>query len=110
MVLQVRGFACDCAYPDCCDSQSAPLVPTRLAQQQQQKQQQKHQHSVLSPSLAASTRTLCSAASQNGAASVANGSGDAGGAPAPESALKDLEQQHVVQVYDAIANHFSATR
>ncbi|KAL4441225.1 hypothetical protein ABPG77_011462 [Micractinium sp. CCAP 211/92] len=28
---QVRGVPCDCAYPEHCDSQLAPLAPTRMA-------------------------------------------------------------------------------
>ncbi|GLC44949.1 hypothetical protein PLESTM_001668100 [Pleodorina starrii] len=31
---KVRGFACDCDYPDCCDSQQANLPPTRISQLQ----------------------------------------------------------------------------
>ncbi|KAF8063012.1 ALKBH8 [Scenedesmus sp. PABB004] len=29
---KVRGFPCDCAFPDCCDSQACALPPTRISQ------------------------------------------------------------------------------
>ena len=30
--VQIRGFACDCAFPQHCDSQAGELPPTRLLQ------------------------------------------------------------------------------
>lgn len=33
-LLQIRGFACDCAFPEQCDSQASELPPTRLQQQE----------------------------------------------------------------------------
>jgi hypothetical protein len=41
--LQVRGYACDCSYPEYCDSQLGKLPPPRTAAQVAQDQQQQHQ-------------------------------------------------------------------
>lgn len=117
--LQVRGFPCDCSFPAYCDSQLAPLAPTRLAlarmalkapeggvaaaaagregpaaeQQQQQgrqeEQQQAQQHSDGDDAVLA-------------AAAAAD--------PALDRQLAALEAQHVHAVYNAIAPHFASTR
>ncbi|PSC72219.1 alkylated DNA repair alkB-like protein 8 [Micractinium conductrix] len=116
---QVRGFPCDCSFPAYCDSQLAPLAPTRLAlarmalkapeggvaaaaagregpaaeQQQQQgrqeEQQQAQQHSDGDDAVLA-------------AAAAAD--------PALDRQLAALEAQHVHAVYNAIAPHFASTR
>ena len=92
--MQVRGFACDCAYPECCDSQAAPLPATRLALKQQGGGQAlggPPESAVLGEREAAGSTgdSLCSSS---------------------DAALVQLEAEHVVKVYDAIAQHFSATR
>lgn len=34
--LQVRGFPCECSWPECCDSQGGGMPPTRMALAAQQ--------------------------------------------------------------------------
>ena len=36
-LLQIRGFPCDCSFPEECDSQASQLPPTRLQQQEHEK-------------------------------------------------------------------------
>lgn len=36
---KIRGFPCDCRFPFCCDSQKAPLVPSRIAAAAMEEQQ-----------------------------------------------------------------------
>ncbi len=104
-MLQVRGFACDCSFPKCCDSQAAPLQPTRLALKQQ----------VMQNGCWFSSAATGGSSSSSDGADVHGSSNGVGrealpGVAADDKALRELESRHVVQVYDAIAQHFSATR
>ena len=51
---QIRGFSCDCAFPFCCDSQKAPLMPSRIAaamEEQQHRQLSVDESSTARPRL-----------------------------------------------------------
>ncbi|KAG2425074.1 hypothetical protein HXX76_013983 [Chlamydomonas incerta] len=72
---QARGFACDCAYPEFCDSQEGVLPPTRISllrqpQPQPQPQSQQSEEEGVGGVAVAGGPT---------AASVANGGGGSGG-------------------------------
>lgn len=137
---QVRGFACDCTWPDACDSQSGGAPPTRLAmlrlQQEEQQQGQEQEGGQAQGASSSGTgqgsaaaqgqgQGPCSAAHSNGhttegqqqgAGPAGAGKGQSTGAPAAAglagggTTLEELEAEHVVAVYDAIAQHFSSTR
>jgi alkylated DNA repair protein alkB family protein 8 len=77
----VREGPCECAFPEQCDSQNGGPPPTRMAQSLGHTEQQE-QHDC-------EDTLQQEAGSSRGAA---------------------LEAQHVSNVYDAIAPHFSATR
>jgi hypothetical protein len=114
-ILQVRGFACDCSFPRCCDSQSAPLMPSRLATIQK-----------MSEKLILVSPQGCSSMDQEAVdGEAASNSGPPANMTSPppppppvaglvqaddEAVLRKLEADHVVAVYDAIAPHFSSTR
>eukprot|EP00955_Chlamydomonas_euryale_P026795 282438-Chlamydomonas_euryale.AAC.1 len=112
---KVRGFACNCEYPESCDSQSAPLQPTRLAlkqqcqpqpqrlplPQQQPPQQQQPQAALPTPLLHLVDATANGVRVSKAVPGITSNQ---------DSASSALEHTHVVQVYDAIAQHFSATR
>ncbi len=129
--FQVRGYACDCSYPSCCDSQAAPLPPTRLALAQQQGQGQDGDPADGRQASHPAPKSIDMIIERNGhedgdedggsgsgSGSVTistSGSSSGSGLPAKAASnsdahFKKLEQEHVVQVYDAIAQHFSATR
>ena len=38
---KIRGYPCDCSFPFCCDSQKAPLMPSRIAAAAIEEQQQR---------------------------------------------------------------------
>ena len=97
MVLQVRGFPCDCSFADNCDSQSAPLPTTRLAEKQIRNEVPKF-HDKSSDSSEDTSSDACNLKSNSSFPTYSRDS------------LKELESRHVVDVYDAIASHFSATR
>ena len=96
-IFQVRGYACDCSFPDSCDSQSAPLPTTRLAEKQNRNEATKFQDKSSESSLDDNSSNGC------------NLKPDSFPSHSIDS-LKELESRHVVDVYDAIASHFSATR
>ena len=102
-MAQVRGFACDCSYPDSCDSQSAPLPVTRLAE----KLKLDSPLSVpkgLHPKDALSRNPTHKDVNDSIYTQLTRNSSKNTAGPV------DLESRHVVDVYDAIASHFSATR
>jgi alkylated DNA repair protein alkB family protein 8 len=77
---KIRGFPCNCSFPFCCDSQKAPLMPSRIAAAAMEQQLQQRQ---------ASTSALDDYTS---------------------TSRPRLEQDHVLSVYASIASHFSSTR
>ncbi|GAX81302.1 hypothetical protein CEUSTIGMA_g8733.t1 [Chlamydomonas eustigma] len=117
---KVRGYACDCDYPKCCDSQEAPLVPTRLATKIStvSSVNMSTDHNNRAADLSAEhSNALCSEYASLGDKDRNLPAGSCTRHPsviateiASEAALKQLELDHVVDVYDAIAQHFSATR
>lgn len=118
---QVRRTPCDCAYPEHCDSQLAPLAPTRLAlkqlelesQQQQQPQRAEQQHgSQQQPAGAAGAAEQGIEQPQQQPQQHQPQQAQPGEPqqPVAESQLAALEARYVHAVYDAIAPHFAATR
>jgi len=124
-MLQVRGFPCNCSYPQYCDSQLGTLPLTRLAQLQLQQQQQEPAHEYPAAAAAAAAEDSGSAAhsavrkctqppelriadeaSRAACDSITVAEEDA----AAEAAAKAMEGVHVHAVYDSIAGHFSSTR
>lgn len=103
LLPQVRGHPCDCQYPQYCDSQLGALPPTRIAQIQQQQQQQ---DDTSSTSVAQQQQTPSTAA--NGISEPTAGSSS--NQEDADALAAAMEAVHVVQVYDAIAGHFSSTR
>lgn len=136
--LQVRRAPCACQWPEHCDSQLAPLAPTRAAlkrmalEQQQPTQQQPQAQGQAEQQQAAASREDASAG--NGCCTSAPtqqqqqqqqachagcsdapspGAAPSDGSPAGEGGdrqLAALEAQYVHRVYDAIAPHFASTR
>lgn len=98
-MAQVRGFACVCSYPDSCDSQSAPLPVTRLAEKLI-----KLDTPLSVPNDASSRNSTQKEVKDSIYTQLTINSAKNAAGPV------DLESRHVVDVYDAIASHFSATR
>jgi alkylated DNA repair protein alkB family protein 8 len=110
----VRGFPCDCDYPEHCNSQQAPLPLTRLALLKQAQQAERaDQAAAQHHGCAAAGNDKLSAAAERGDGELSPSSPNPTHArlcPPAEASLQHLEDLHVNAVYNAIAPHFSATR
>eukprot|EP00798_Chlamydomonas_sp_ICE-L_P028412 gene28412-31553_t len=109
----VRGFACDCQYPAECDSQASQLPPTRISLVQQQREQEEEEARGKLRQQGEGHGDLEGNVSEHGSGTVQEperGCSASHEEEEDESALQQLENDHVVAVYDAIAQHFSATR
>jgi hypothetical protein len=116
---QVRGFPCDCRFPESCDSQGSQLPPTRAAARRQEQGQQQGQ--VQGPQPEEQQQQQGQARQPEQQQQQVNGkeeqrqeppgsAGVPGGEEAAGLVVRRLEDLHVNEVYNAIAPHFSATR
>ena len=103
--LQVRGFPCDCQYPELCDSQQGALPPTRMAlQRQRQQQEEEREGGAEAGAAAAGGEQREAGGSEEGTSLPASGSALRG--EEEERRLQQLEDRYVNGVYNAIAPHF----
>ena len=113
---KVRGYACACAHPEECDSQTSSVPATRMYQQQQQ-QKATQEHCTAGHDRQAGQTAACA----HGGPDTRTNDDKPSSSPALEGYRADELEQHVSRdaaveteyvhkVYEAIAPHFSATR
>ncbi|KAL0038021.1 hypothetical protein WJX79_009793 [Trebouxia sp. C0005] len=97
---KVRGYPCDCQWPEHCDSQQSQLPPTRMALKSQMP-------GTTSPGSQPSNLIEQCIKDE---ADAAHGKPSSGQHTSKEADLQRMEQEFVHDVYNAIAPHFSSTR
>ncbi len=123
--LQVRGYACDCAFPGDCDSQLQHLPPTRVQAARGAPAAPLAERPGGGPAkahLAPAAHPAASAVAGGGGHARQNGqtaeqqlqglqaSAPAGQDGSAEVRCQQLEDRFVNDVYNTIAPHFNATR
>lgn len=129
--VQVRGYACDCPWPDECDSRQGGPLPTRIAALPRSSPPEAPEPACelqpAAPVGPAGATTMeggggggrmngCREGGPPDSGSSWRPDAEQGGTDAQQDAqeqersLQVLEDAHVHSVYDAIAPHFSATR
>lgn len=114
----MRGFPCECRFPESCDSQGSQLPPTRAAARRQEQgqeqvqgpqpeEQQQQQGQARQPEQQQQQQVN---GKEERRQEPPGSAGVPGGEEAAGPVVRRLEDLHVNEVYNAIAPHFSATR